>query len=453
METNEVKGNAEVIVPVGTEDKETVVHCDSAPAQPLRGLRVLTVSHGITEQTGFAQQMRKVAMYLQAQGAKVYNAHPRYRGIPLSPPEVGGVEILPWGNDPNGSDCIHYYIDRYQPHYVITLADVWDKQFLAAKNTAGLRHHDWDWLGWFPFDTSNDLPFWNDNLKQMDCPVVMSEFGLDLMRKSGTPGVHIPHSFDPTIYKPLPAEKRDEARAQLRAAQEIPPDKFVVLCVAHNQVRKKMDRVVRAFAIFAKDKPDAVLWLHCTPNDNTGWDLSYIANTLGVGDKVFFSNKAQKLVGDNFVTNEDMARMYQSADVHLLLTGGEGFGLPLLESMACGVPNITTDFTTGPELVGASGGGILVPVDTTEYHQNGGEWALANIQAAADALNTYYNDRERMNVDGEKAWRFVHGKYTDAMVLPRWIELFRVLPDFKARRHGNEMGHKEFLKPVRMLMR
>jgi len=43
-----------------------------------------------------------------------------------------------------------------------------------------------------------------------------------------------------------------------------------------------------------------------------------------------------------FIPDEQLATMYSGADCHILPSGGEGFGMTLLESMACGTPCIVT---------------------------------------------------------------------------------------------------------------
>ena len=46
-----------------------------------------------------------------------------------------------------------------------------------------------------------------------------------------------------------------------------------------------------------------------------------------------------------------MANLYNCMDVFVLPTAGEGFGIPTVEAMACGVPICVTNYTTGYELI------------------------------------------------------------------------------------------------------
>jgi glycosyltransferase involved in cell wall biosynthesis len=65
-----------------------------------------------------------------------------------------------------------------------------------------------------------------------------------------------------------------------------------------------------------------------------------------------------------YVSQEDLPLVYNLSSLFVYPTLYEGFGLPALEAMACGVPVITTDVSSLPEIVGVAG--ILVPVNNVE---------------------------------------------------------------------------------------
>jgi glycosyltransferase involved in cell wall biosynthesis len=64
------------------------------------------------------------------------------------------------------------------------------------------------------------------------------------------------------------------------------------------------------------------------------------------------SSCRDKIIFTDFVSEEDLVLLYNCADVFLYPSLYEGFGIPLLEAMACGVPVITSNTTSIPEVVG-----------------------------------------------------------------------------------------------------
>jgi glycosyltransferase involved in cell wall biosynthesis len=66
-----------------------------------------------------------------------------------------------------------------------------------------------------------------------------------------------------------------------------------------------------------------------------------------------------------------MAAIYSSLDVLLSPSAGEGFGIPVLEAQACGVPVIVSDFSAQPELCGSGwlveGTRNYTPIDSWQF--------------------------------------------------------------------------------------
>jgi len=81
----------------------------------------------------------------------------------------------------------------------------------------------------------------------------------------------------------------------------------------------------------------------------------------------------QNVIFTGFVPDGELPYIYNGADLFVYLSLFEGFGIPPLEAMVCGVPVICSDATSLPEVVGDAG--ILVnPMD-----QEGVEKAILNV--------------------------------------------------------------------------
>lgn len=121
-------------------------------------------------------------------------------------------------------------------------------------------------------------------------------------------------------------------------------EKRFILTVGTMQRRKNHVTLVRAFArIAAHTDFDLII------SGGKGWlydDVIAEINKLGIAARV-------RLAG--FVADADLPALYRAASVFAFPSLYEGFGLPPLEAMACGVPVVTSNASSLPEVVGDAG--------------------------------------------------------------------------------------------------
>jgi glycosyltransferase involved in cell wall biosynthesis len=133
------------------------------------------------------------------------------------------------------------------------------------------------------------------------------------------------------------------------------PERFV-LALGTLQPRKNFDGLIRAFGrlLAAKAKDSASRDLHLVVVGSKGWmyqDLYTLVDDLGLAGKVHFPG---------FVADPDLPALYSLAMLVCLPSWYEGFGLPMLEAMACGTPVLAADNSSLPEVVGEAG--VLVDI-------------------------------------------------------------------------------------------
>lgn len=130
-------------------------------------------------------------------------------------------------------------------------------------------------------------------------------------------------------------------------------DRRYVLSVGTVQPRKNYSRVIRALA----EARASGLDLRYAIAGGKGWleaEMQHTIASTGMGDYVH-------LLG--FVDDEDLPALYSGSRMLLMPSLYEGFGLPILEAMACGVPVIASNISSLPEVAGDAA--ILVdPNDT-----------------------------------------------------------------------------------------
>lgn len=127
----------------------------------------------------------------------------------------------------------------------------------------------------------------------------------------------------------------------------------LVLYVGTIEPRKGLDTLISAYAALADDIPH-----HLVIAGKRGWytePLFRQVKSLGLSQRVHFTD---------YVADEDLPALYNLADLFIYPSRYEGFGLPPLEAMACGVPVVCSDAASLPEVVGDAA--LLVPPDDVE---------------------------------------------------------------------------------------
>jgi len=118
-------------------------------------------------------------------------------------------------------------------------------------------------------------------------------------------------------------------------------------CVMTNQTRKDWGIAATVCAALAERMKGAVrFWWHCDTRMRH-WNLDALIADFQLGEYVEITSPP--------VTDAWMAEQYRRCDLTFLPSTGEGFGFPLFESLACGVPVVHGDYAGGRSLMSAFG--------------------------------------------------------------------------------------------------
>ena len=253
-----------------------------------------------------------------------------------------GLVELPRGADPYGNDIIQAHLRHANSDVVFSLID----PFVLNPTIWST----FPWAAWVPIDSA---PVHQPNvtaLKAARWVIAMSHFGEQQLRVSGFNPLYVPHGIETDVYKPV---DRQAAREEFtRFTERDIRDKFVVMSVAANKgtpSRKNFAGMLEAFALFAADHPDALFYLHTEASGVwQGEPIMTIAQTYGIADKVILPSQYAIVCG--LVSPMLMNNLYNAADVFMLLSRGEGFGIPIVEAQSAGCPVIVTDFSASAEL-------------------------------------------------------------------------------------------------------
>jgi glycosyltransferase involved in cell wall biosynthesis len=327
----------------------------------------------------------------------------------------------------------------------------------------------WKWAATIPFDGQPCIPSWQALLDQIDYKLCMSRYGQLCMEEEFQrceESWYLPHGVDCDFFKP-----KMEPMYGDKKLSDIAKGAFVVGCVARNQHRKNIPQLIKGFKEFVDRndlKPDqARLILHMDWKDAMGWKFPEFANAYGLKDYLLPPLMGVLDAGEA-PDDEGMVNIYNCMDVFVLPTAGEGFGIPTIEAMACGVPVAVTNYTTAWEIIKEDdpetavfplypvGGkptkdekingrdelleedickaGILLPYkdmwwDTPK--RAAPQRAICSSVAIADALDYYYkNPAERMKT-GKAAREKAKKEYDWSVLEKRWIDMAKVFVERK----------------------
>ncbi len=136
-----------------------------------------------------------------------------------------------------------------------------------------------------------------------------------------------------------PAPRATPPRDEILGKLGLTPEP-VLLCVAAKRAHKNLHGLVRAMEHLPAPRPQLVL--PGSPNEYER-ELRELAGELGVAGSVHFTG---------WVSGEDLEDLYAVADMFVLATFAEGFGLPVLEAMVRGVPVACSDIAVLTEVAG-----------------------------------------------------------------------------------------------------
>lgn len=256
------------------------------------------------------------------------------------------------------------------------------------------------------------------NLPMITC----SKYGVNVVKRElGRDIDYAYHGVDHDTFKVNGL--RDDVRKAMKWE-----DKFVIMAVSTNVRRKQLPRLIEAVAKLKHEykQKDIVLYLHTVPFQNhwlDGWNLMEIAKMYDVGDITLFhplmsgfGKSVPETTGNP--RNPGLVELYNAADLFVLPSQVEGFGLPIAEAMACGVPVMVTKYAAGWEVASPAGRGI--PVADWEVHKSGTVYANVSVPEMAKEILRLKRDpkaRQRMSEAGlERVKDFTWKGFTDKLI-------------------------------------
>ena len=338
-------------------------------------------------------------------------------------------------------DQIRGIVKSFKPDVLWFMTDprfwvwLWTFSHELRKNVPMVYYHVWDN---YPYPKYN-RKFYLSN----DKVVTISKLTSDIV-KNVAPEVeeeYLPHAVDPNFYKIL--DEKDYSHMRLEGK--------TMFFWTNRNARRKMSGTVlwwykKFLDIVGHDK--AFLLMHTEPKDPNGQDLEAIAVELGLTNKNLGFSLAK-------VHPEQMAKFYNAADCTINISDAEGFGLSVLESLACGTPVIANktggmqdQMSDGEEefgvLIRPAATAVIGSQDVPYIYED-----RVSEQDVIDAMLKIHNmTRQERKEIGKRASNFVNNNFNFNNYISRWDNIFEEIKkkcgSWESRKNYKSWTLKEF---------
>lgn len=354
-----------------------------------RKRRVLFVGEASFLATGFSTYWNEVIKRLYATeefeiaefGSYAHDDDPRCQQVPwkfypVAPARSNQSAMQKYMSNQNNQFGEWRFIDvclDFKPDIVVGIRDWWMDEFILRSPLR--QNFSFVWMPTIDGEPQREL--WLDSYRQCDRILTYSKYGMNLLKKTGRHGTDLVAVASPgadlEIFKP--PENKKAHKAQLG----IDPNSLIIGTVMRNQKRKLYYDLIEAFSIWlhrSKSKGHlelakrTFLYLH-TSYPDVGYDIGKAIRDFKIGNKVimtylcnncqtaypsFFAGelmicrKCGKLAAhppnaSHSCPRNVLADIMKTFDLYVQYSCCEGWGMPLTDAQACGVPTMAIRYS------------------------------------------------------------------------------------------------------------
>jgi N-acetyl-alpha-D-glucosaminyl L-malate synthase BshA len=222
----------------------------------------------------------------------------------------------------------------------------------------------------------------SDYLKQK----TVEDFGV-------TRGIEVvPNFVNCDVYTPI-ADQAARAAARRRLAA---PEEAILMHLSNFRPVKRVVDVVKVFAMVARETPAQLVMVGDGPDRSAA---EWLAHDLGIHSRIHFLGKQDRV-------NE----LLPLADLMLMPSELESFGLAALEAMACKVPSIATRVGGVPELIDDGVTGLL--------------YSVGDVDGMAAGALSLLKDRDRFEAMREAGRMTAQKRFCASLVVPHYVKYY-----------------------------
>jgi len=357
-------------------------------------MKIAYVSDDIRKGSGYGKIGKAFCRYFRDAGHEVIILGSSGIEKPFIPDVFEGMKIWPIQHYGNMEDY-RTIVRQEKPDVILLNADPWafQRNIFAVDNEIRkvcpiVFYHLWD---------APPFPRYNlSTYRSCDAIIAASPFTYQLLKDNSAafsmpPIYYAPIGIDFEYYKPAFPEDRETFREAFRKeVRHLYNPEFIVGYIGRSAPRKRIADLFRIFDKFSQGKDDKVLlFVHTMIIDEAG-DLNFLRTSLFPKTPIVLSDQVGQ--PDSYIV-----KYLNLFDISINIARAEGFGMPLLESMACGTPVIASACSGPSGFVTNANGWLVEPAITNVT--GGGTTPYINDfyvsdEAVVAALEEAYSNRK-----------------------------------------------------------
>lgn len=392
-------------------------------------MRVLAITDFSELATGYGVYCKELLTGLQARGHEIIELA---CGCTDNDPKLNNVKWTVIANQPSKNSKARKAYDElplseygawqfedlcitHKPDTILLFRDIWFDEFVLR---SPLR--DYFSVVCMPaIDAEPQNKNWLKWYEKPDSVLCYTQWGLDMMKNSGynIPTYKIAPPIAPKEFNRLPNKERFKQALNLG-------DIRIAGFVGRNQKRKLFPDLYQAFSQYLKEEPDSNVYLYChTSYPDRGWELDEEISKYGISNRVLFTyicqncrfiepslfrgassycircqyNNSMVLSrGDVSLSNTEMCKIYNLFDLYIQYAQNEGYGMPLAEAAACGVPGVAVDYSAMSEVCKLINGKLIPVIGFHQELETGRKFAIPDNTVLIQYLKDFFSQSYQM---------------------------------------------------------
>lgn len=337
---------------------------------------------------------------------KVYTNTPD-RNNPKEVVEYDSNLLFHFGSWKFESVCLDFH-----PTHILTFQDYWMNSYIDSSPFR--RFFNWGWM--VACDAAPQAEEWLDMYTRVDGLFTYTDWSGKVLTEQSGGRIKWLGSTSPSAeeaFKPLDKDK-------LRELTNIGADDIIIGTVMRNQQRKRYPELFRDFRKLLDKTKQKNLYLYCHtayPDVSGGWDIPALIKEYALGSKVLFTyvcsncNTVIPITFQDAVTNcphcgqmelrlsnsengissDALAQIYNLFDLYIQYANSEGFGIPIVEAAACGIPIAVINYSAMEDVVAKIGGIKLEPLEYYVELETGCKRAIPSTKEFLLKIGNFVN--------------------------------------------------------------